>query len=1349
MSNYITYNDKIISVLNSSTNLENEVRESRQIAAQVIENINSLELGFLNQTTMMNLDAKKKESETILNNLKEQNKDNSKRNLSNDIVKITETLDHSIEFATPSNELKQTVLSVNDQLTNMTRLIVDMKLHTGSAREKTIQAEIMNRNSLRDNKIAQANIENIKKTSDEIKLNLDLAEQLYNESSETSSKLDGMQIDIQEQKNNLEQVKQSLTDHMKELTVNISTSVDDVNSAKEHAAKFQEKAEELQTMFASTKSSATDPVIAANAYKNISTSILESVDLVNEAKQDFDKIPENLKNINEFTVLIKDIEAESIKTKSKADEIKDKIQVHNEVIDKLVENKNYHSDSIANLKDKFEGLERDETTRNVFENITLLVNDVERVKTKTNELQMNIGNLESQSAIIKNYSDFIFDVNESKDFISRLEQLVSDNTLDTVTQTFTDNQEKFKKSEDAIRAKILDLKQNIRKARHLANYIRVGTEFSPDSSLELNLPNNVQDSTYNKLSLEFLAKEPNGLLLYIGNGGEQAKQVVVKRSPQDEQPEDFMCLEIREGHVVLTWDLGSGNPSSLTDEQIVNDQEWHQVIVERFGKLIKLIVNTNSRNKELTESKLVSPGESSIFNFNEKSTKIYVGGLNSKVKLNPIISNRNFHGTLANLIIDNEPLGFWNLKESKNIQGAKTNTIFSESSIRFNGNGYMVFNNDQLKANFEDDTYLSFNFKTYVKNGLIFLIGDTTAREYLAVEMVNGRVVLNYELGSAPCTVRSAKQYNDGNWHLVKVNRDGKESMLVVDDQDEQSDFAMGLSTTLTTDSNIYIGGFPGVHSYYELTKDGFDGCIKDFQIGNDLINLNNNQNSMGTSPGCSNDLIRVVSFSEYVNELNGYISFNLNDSVLDEGKEILFKFRTYSKNGLLFQMFSNETSQVISVSLQGGMIVVRSDQREILRTTNLFYNNNNWHYVTIFFDQGTLRMGVDDVNFFKDTSEDKWNSAQLVGFKILYVGGLFKTNSGGDFVGCIGDMTIGDKFINFAEADNRRNVHFTKCPLDGNEQEILLSPDTTSVSGVSTESSLVSVPQSNIVPPIGSCKLSPVPVESDEVVSGEELRFGTTKWSRYEIPVSNDVTKSLENEATFQLEFKTSEASGILFYITSSNNVDFAGLYFVNDCLYFNFDCGSGKNGGNITLKQGHFNDNEWHQVRFTRVGKDGLLTLDNERVEFTGVGVSSSLNVKSPIYIGGVPEDLNTQVKNHLTGEKYSYALTSFSGCVRNFKVGNLEYKFKDAGQAYDVLPCRSNMEFGHFFHYDGGLVQIFESEFRVKIEFSIKLRIKPRKPSGILVAVFGKEDYLVLYLQNNVIHFNVENGAVSCLS
>lgn len=97
----------------------------------------------------------------------------------------------------------------------------------------------------------------------------------------------------------------------------------------------------------------------------------------------------------------------------------------------------------------------------------------------------------------------------------------------------------------------------------------------------------------------------------------------------------------------------------------------------------------------------------------------------------------------------------------------------------------------------------------------------------------------------------------------------------------------------------------------------------------------------------------------------------------------------------------------------------------------------------------------------------------------------------------------------------------------------------------------------------------------------------------------------------------------------------------------------------------------------------------------------------------------------------------VASFRGCVRNFHMNN---KPMEKPRKFYVGECPENQEEGNYFH--GGYV-VLKPRYVVGDDINIKMDIKPRNITGLILAVHGKRDYLVLEMVNGAIRFTVENG------
>ena len=72
----------------------------------------------------------------------------------------------------------------------------------------------------------------------------------------------------------------------------------------------------------------------------------------------------------------------------------------------------------------------------------------------------------------------------------------------------------------------------------------------------------------------------------------------------------------------------------------------------------------------------------------------------------------------------------------------------------------------------------------------------------------------------------------------------------------------------------------------------------------------------------------------------------------------------------------------------------------------------------------------------------------------------------------------------------------------------------------------------------------------------------------------------------------------------------------------------------------------------------------------------------------------------------------------------------------------PCSTKVEDGSFFASNGSYIKA-EETFRVGLDIDIRMEIKPRSTSGILMSVHGRRDFLILQMVNGSLIFSVDNG------
>lgn len=285
------------------------------------------------------------------------------------------------------------------------------------------------------------------------------------------------------------------------------------------------------------------------------------------------------------------------------------------------------------------------------------------------------------------------------------------------------------------------------------------------------------------------------------------------------------------------------------------------------------------------------------------------------------------------------------------------------------------------------------------------------------------------------------------------------------------------------------------------------------------------------------------------------------------------------------------------------------------------------------------------------------------------------------------------------------------------------------------TTTKLPTTQRTNFVRPIYEdmedpvCKLPATPDLDVDYDAG--YRFGTTSDSHIEFM---QIPATIKNSYEISLRFRTNDADGVLFYVEDSKNVDFIALYMQNGHVFHVFKCGSGV--ANITSKFAYNND-KWHTVSFTRTKSKGKLIINGEdEEEGESTGHTRSMSVQAPFSFGGVS-------KEHLENMNINLNLNNlqqFRGCIRDIMFGNK--KLGEPINTFGTIPCSDKIESGLFFGPGGGHVKL-SPRFKVGIDVTIDLEIKPRTTNALLMSVHGKKSYFILSLIDGAVELSVDNG------
>ena len=104
------------------------------------------------------------------------------------------------------------------------------------------------------------------------------------------------------------------------------------------------------------------------------------------------------------------------------------------------------------------------------------------------------------------------------------------------------------------------------------------------------------------------------------------------------------------------------------------------------------------------------------------------------------------------------------------------------NGLRFNGKGYAILSAKEVGLRPSKVIDVILKFKTYAENGLLVYMDDgTRSKDFLSLEMRDGMIYFQYELGSGRAKLMSMERYNDGEWHQLQASRNQRDGLLQVD----------------------------------------------------------------------------------------------------------------------------------------------------------------------------------------------------------------------------------------------------------------------------------------------------------------------------------------------------------------------------------------------------------------------------------------------------------------------------------------------------------------------------------------------------------------------------------------
>uniref|UniRef100_A0AAQ4PY47 Laminin, alpha 4 n=1 Tax=Gasterosteus aculeatus aculeatus TaxID=481459 RepID=A0AAQ4PY47_GASAC len=875
-----------------------------------------------------------------------------------------------------------------------------------------------------------------------------------------------------------------------------------------------------------------------------------------------------------------------------------------------------------------------------------------------------------------------------------------------------------KKPVNNVTTNIMRIRELIAQARSVAKKVQVSMKFNGQSLVEIHPHSNPEDlKTVTSISL-FLRVDPDKdpiedrFILYLGNRNGS---------------KDYMGLAIKSDNLVFVYNLGGEDVEISLGSKPVS--QWPAVFnyikVERLGrhgKVFLTIPSQSSNDEQKFIQKGVAPGTDSLLDLDPKDIVFFVGGVPQDVRLPPLLSLAPFVGCIELGSLNNDVISLYNFKETHKMNVVTSTPClryklaFSQSRIAsylFDGTGYALINNIERRGKFGVVTRFDISVRTVANNGVLLLMvnGDN----FFLLELKNGFLRLMYDFGfsKGPLLMEnnsSKLQINDARYHEVSLIYHQSKKVILLVDKSHVKSFE-NPKTTLPF-SDIYIGGAPSsiLKSRPELSAVvGLKGCVKGFQFQKKDFNLLEEPGTIGISSGCPEEsfMSRTAYFTG-----ESYLGSTAKISPFDNFEGGL-NFRTLQPIGLLFYL--NEGSDEFSISLENGAVVLNSRGTRV-KSHKKQYNDGRIHFLVASVNNQKYSLMVDD----RDKQEKKRPSSASRSssgseVKTFYYGGSPSSNFK-NFTGCISYAYINRQDRDIEPEDFQRYTEKVQTSLQD-------CPEMSSLPlGLMELKSDDQEPYDLNVEP---CYLS-----SSPRATRQAFHYGGLANSRQHY---KDLPDSFSKRSHFSLSLKTHSSFGLIFYVSDVQEENFMALFLAHGKLVYTFNVADQR----VKIRsEEKYNDGAWHNVVFIRDGSIGRLIIDGltllqDRVQEGNI----SWNVTSPFYVGGVPPD--RAQKNIQRNSAYS-----FTGCLKNIQLDG--QWLSSVSETFGVTPCFEGLsEAGTYFSKDGGYV-VLDETFNLGLKFELRMEVRPRMASGVLLNVRTSEGYFTVYLHQGAVVVLVNEGS-----
>ncbi|KAM8731402.1 laminin subunit alpha-1 isoform 1-T1 [Acanthopagrus schlegelii] len=865
-----------------------------------------------------------------------------------------------------------------------------------------------------------------------------------------------------------------------------------------------------------------------------------------------------------------------------------------------------------------------------------------------------------------------------------------------------------------------DIRELIDQARRQAASIKVAVQ--ADRDCVRSYRPQTESSNFNSLSLILKTTSRDNLLFYLGSN----------------TTVDFLAVEMYDGKVSLLWDVGSGRTRLDFPGLDITNNRWTRINATRFGAHGSLSVHQlESETAPLPAVTATSPGQSRVLDIDRNSV-IYIGGLG--VQSHTSLRSSTFQGCLGEASLNERNIGLWNYDSREGeCGGCFSSPQAEETSFHFDGSGFSLVQKS-LRAT---STSIVLLFKTLSPGGLLLYLASNNTRDFLSMELVDGRVRLTFDLGSGALILTSNKKYNTGVWYKITLQRSKRKGYMSImaADQSSEKEVLEAESPGTASDLNrsdldpIYIGGLPASRPIRrQVVSRSYVGCIKNVEIARSNFDLL--RDAFGVRKGCILEAVRSVSLLA-----GGFVQ--IAPQSLGQEVELLFSFTTNNQSGVLLAALSDDLTQrqhFLSVHLVSGWLEAElgemggaSRRVMVVKPDRASFSDGKTHSVIITINRKSLSVQVD---------EEHLKSVSLLpgGFSRLspasfFIGGL---PSGEEsrlpirlqemsrwFRGCIQHLVVGRALIDLSGAVRYEGAELDSCLLEKRVMGAVL-PDDQDVEPTHDPAHLP------VAQPTHLSALKPGALmcvsEMEPTFLSSTAQFGSSKHSHMTFMINpNTVRRSV----SLRLSVRSRAQGGLILLLTDSKQMDFIVLRLTGGRLMMSADLGKGP--ASITSSVA-INDGEWHTVSAEVSRRSLSVKVDGSSPDSVSVK-GNQLDVDERLYLGGLPHTLTTRRIN---------VSSSFPGCVRSVSLNGAMLDLSKPASQHDVTSCFTNDQTGSYFNGSGYAV-LLRDGYKVGSDVSVSLEFRSSQSEGVFLGISSaKVDAIGLEMINGQVVFNVNNGA-----